>query len=180
MRKVILRFGTMFLTFTFGLAGSSLINRTAELWIGTPDPLLEEPWTIVLAEPQRLVPLTENCSLLVVEISNDRSVWLGELRLGNLDNSRRLVGKLNEVFALRTEARAYRPGFDLNTRTPEEGRIENTVLVRAPREVSYGEVSDLVEMIRATGAKPIGLVTETLFTSEQNRATPCAATLVHW
>jgi biopolymer transport protein ExbD len=38
--------------------------------------------------------------------------------------------------------------------------MEKTVLIKAVRSLSYGDMSDLIEVIKATGAGPIGLVTD--------------------
>jgi hypothetical protein len=176
MNKFILRGGSMFLAFTIGLGGTFLINAVVERWIATPEPVLEEPCALVLAQQQRLMPSMGNCGLLMVEVGNDRSLWLRGERQGNLDDPSSLLAKLSLVFKWRSEAHAYRPGFELNSDVPEEDRIEKTVLVKAPRSISYGEVSDLIDVIRTTGAEPIGLVTDGVFTSEQRRTLPVGAT----
>ena len=176
MSKFILRFGTILLTFTIGVAGNTLWNSlgsVVERWIETPEPVLEEPCGTFLAEQQRLMPMMHSCGLLVVTIQNDGSITLYGEGMGTLGNTSKLVATLNAVFTRRAELRAYRPGVELNSDIPEEERIEKTVLIKAPRWLSYGEVSDLIDVIRATSAKPIGLVTEGSgyphVTMEQNR-----------
>ena len=176
MRKFILRCGAMFLTFTIGLAGNFLFNglgSVVECWIETPEPVLEEPCATVLVAQTPAIPFGRNCSLLVVKIGNDRSITLHGEEMGSLEDTSRLVATLNRVFKWRAEAHAYKAGIDLNSEIPEEERIEKTVLIQAPRRLSYGDVSDLIEVIRTTGAKPIGLATEgsgyPRFTIEQNR-----------
>ena len=161
MNNLILRCGTMLLTFTLGLAGNFLLNGLGSLverWIETPEPVLQEPYATVVAQPE-VNPFVQNCGLLVVKVGNDRSLWLRNEWMGSLDNPIRLTAKLNDVFARRAEGRVYRSGLELNSDVPEEERIEKTVLIEAPRWLSYGDLSDLIEEIRATGAQPIGLAT---------------------
>ena len=171
MHKFVLRIGVMFLTFTLSLAGNFLLNRLAtviEEWFEA-EPLLEEPCAFALTARPAPMPPVPNCGLLFVQVGNDRSVTLNGRQMGTLYNTSRLVATLNEVFTGRIEARAYRPGFELNADDPAEERIERTVLIKAPRWVSYGEVSDLIGEIRATGAKPIGLISEEPATIERQR-----------
>jgi biopolymer transport protein ExbD len=162
MNKFILRGGLMFLTFTIGLGGTFLINTVVERWIETPDPVLEEPSINVLAAQPRVIPLVGNCGLLVVNVANDRSITLNGDGAGSVDNPRKLIATLNEIFTRRTESRAYRSGIDLNSHLPEDESIEKLVFIRVPRWISYGDVSDLIDAVRATGAKPIALVTKAL------------------
>jgi hypothetical protein len=176
MSKFALRFGAVFLTFIIGLASNFLINGVVERWIQTSEPVLEEPCATTLGELQRPMPPQRNCGLLVVEVGADRSLWLRGEWLGSLDNPRPLVARLTDVFGLRNQAPLYRVEFELNSQVPEEERIERIVLVRSNRSISYGEVSDLIEVIRATGAKPIGLVSEGVFAIGQNQAVPITAT----
>ena len=164
MNNVILRFGTMFLTFTFGLASNALINDLGSLverWIENPEPLLEEPSINFLVAPPGEIPWDwdRNCGLLVVNVGYNRSLRLNGEDMGSLENTSELVARLNEVFTRRTEARAYRERLELNSDVTAEGRIERTVIIWAPRWLSYGELSDLIDEIRATGATPIGLAT---------------------
>lgn len=163
MRTFILRFGAAFLTFILGLAGNFLFNdlsSVVERWIETPEPVLVEPCANALATQLGAIPLARNCGLIVVRIRYDRSLKVNSEELGSLDDPSRLVARLNELFRGRVAARAYRTGFESDSDVPAEERIEKTVLITAPRWISYGEVSDLVDAISATGAKPIGLFRE--------------------
>src|SRR6202043_3000346 len=102
-----------------------------------------EPCATALAEQQSLLPAIQNCGLITVRIRNDRRLELNGEAMGSLDDVNRLVATLNMVFAQRVEERAYRTGFELDSKVPAEDRIEKTVLIEAPRRISYGEVSDL-------------------------------------
>lgn len=163
MRKFILGFGAMFLTFTLGLAGNFIFNGLGsgvERWFETPEPVLEEPCATALAAEPEPNPLITHCGLLVIQIDNDRRLKLYGEEMGSLDDPSLLVRTLERVFTERTAARAYKAGFELNSDICEAERIEKTVLIRASRQISYGDVSDLIDGVRGTGAKPIGLVTK--------------------
>jgi biopolymer transport protein ExbD len=40
---------------------------------------------------------------------------------------------------------------------PEALRIEKTVFIKAPRGIPYGEVMQVMDGLKGTGAEPIGL-----------------------
>jgi len=163
MNRFMLRFGVMFLTSIFGLATNFLLDglgSAVDRWIENPQPVLEEPCVTALAVQPKLIPGAISCGLLVVTVDNNRRLSLRGLELGSLDDLRELQATLISIFAQRAAFRAYRPGLDLNSDIPEDERIEKTVLIKAPRSLSYGEVCDLIAVVKATGASPIGLVTE--------------------
>lgn len=167
MSKFFLRFSAGFLTFTLGLAGSFLFNQLTSViegWIEGPEPVLIEPCAAAFGAQANQRTMIQNCGRLVVQIGNDRRLWLNGHEIGSLDDVDRLVTTLNQIFARRTEDHVYRAGFELNSTVPAEQLIEKTVLISAPRRVSFGEVSDLIDVIRMTGAKPIGLGPEGIAT----------------
>jgi len=164
MRRFILRFSVMMAAFVFGFGANALVDRglgsVVERWTDDPKSFLGQLSNTLLAEEPRFNPRLNYCGLLVVGITNDRRLYLNQQEMGSLDDPSELVANLNEIFRHRTERHAYRDGLDLNSAIPEGERIEKTVLIKAPRGMSYGEVSDLIEVIKDTGANPIGLVTE--------------------
>jgi biopolymer transport protein ExbD len=164
MRRFILRFSVMMVAFVFGVGANALVDRglgsVVERWTDDPKSFLGQLSITLLAEEPRFNPRLNYCGLLIVSITNDRKLYLNRQEMGSLDDPSELVAKLNEIFSHRTERHAYRDGLDLNSAIPESERIEKTVLIKAPRGMSYGEVSDLIQLIKDTGANPIGLVTE--------------------
>ena len=100
---------------------------------------------------------------LVVTIQSDRTLKLNEVTgLGTVDDVTPLNLKLKAVFEERLRNRAYR--FDMASRTDvsEFERIEKTVFIRAPRSITYGEVMRVVDGLKGSGAKPIGLQLDNL------------------
>jgi biopolymer transport protein ExbD len=39
----------------------------------------------------------------------------------------------------------------------EEARIEKTVFIKAPKSTSYGDVAKVIDGIKGSGARPVGL-----------------------
>jgi biopolymer transport protein ExbD len=95
---------------------------------------------------------------LVVTIEPDRTLKLnGVTDMGTVYDLSPLALKLKEVFEDRIRNRAYR--YDLLSRTDlsDEQRIQKTVFIKAPRNLPYGDVTRVIDGLKATGADPIGL-----------------------
>ena len=95
---------------------------------------------------------------LVVTIEPDRTLKLNGLSdMGTVDDLSPLSSKLKSLFEERLRNRAYR--FDLIARLdlPERERIEKTVFIKAPRNIPYGEVAQVLDGLKGTGAAPSGL-----------------------
>ena len=100
---------------------------------------------------------------LVVTIEPDRTLKLnGSPNMGTVDDLAPLSSKLTSLFEERLRNRAYR--FDLIARLdlPESQRVEKTVFIKAPRNISYGEVARVLDGLKGTGAAPIGLQLDNL------------------
>lgn len=95
---------------------------------------------------------------LVVTIEADRSLKLNGLTdMGTVDEPLKLVQKLADLFQQRTRNRVYREEMLARTDLPERLRIQKTVFIKAPRSISYGEVTKIIDSIKGAGADPIGL-----------------------
>ena len=95
---------------------------------------------------------------LVVTIQPDRTLKLNEVtNMGTVNDLVPLALKLKTVFEERIRNRAYR--FDLLSRTDlsDSQRIQRTVFIKAPRSLPYGDVTRVLDGLKATGADPIGL-----------------------
>ena len=164
MRRFILHFSVMMVSFVLGVAANALVHYdlaaiNAHSFDNTKS--FTRPSSVtLLAEEPRFNPAINHCGLLVVRVTDDRGLYLNRQEIGSLDDTRDLVTTLEEIFRSRTEAHASRDGLDLNAAIGEDEQIEKTVFIKAPRGMSYGELSDLLDVIKATGASPIGLVTE--------------------
>lgn len=108
--------------------------------------------------PDNQPDLKANDLTLVVTIEADRSLKLNRLsEMGTLDDLSKLTSKLVSVFDERTRNRVYRPDMINRFDLPEEVRVEKTVFIKAPRNLSYGEVVRVMDGLKGTGATPIGL-----------------------
>ena len=88
--------------------------------------------------------LPPNPLTLVVTIQPDRTLKLNELTdMGTVDDMSPLVLRLKTLFEERTRNYNFKP--------------EKTVFIKAPRHLPYGEVTRVLDGLKATGADPIGL-----------------------
>ena len=98
-----------------------------------------------MRDPDRILapdPLT-----LVVTIESDRTLKLnGEINMGTVNDLSPLALKLKETFDQR-----------LRNHTAQK-----TVFIKAPRNIPYGEVTRVLDGLKATGANPIGLQLDNL------------------
>jgi biopolymer transport protein ExbD len=110
------------------------------------------------AEPQHDLPLKPNINTLVVTIKPDRTLRLNALDdVGTVDDLSKLNQKLVALFAERTRNKVYRAEMLDRFDVPEALRIEKTVFIKAPRGIPYGEVMQVMDGLKGTGAEPIGL-----------------------
>src|ERR1043165_6446993 len=111
------------------------------------------------AEPrQQNLPLTPNDKTLVVTIEADRTLRLNALDdMGTVDDLSKLNHKLIPLFEERTRNKVYRAEMLERFDVPEALRIEKTVFIKAPRGTPYGEVMQVLDGLKGTGAEPIGL-----------------------
>jgi biopolymer transport protein ExbD len=164
MRRFILRLSVMIVAFVFGVGANALVDRglgpIVERCTEDQKSFLVPLSITLLPEEPKFNPGVNYCGLLVVSITNDRQLYLNRQEMGSLDNPSELRAKLSDIFRRRTDLGLYRDGRDLNSAVPDDERIEKTVFIKAPRGMSYGEVSDLIGVIKEAGASQIGLVAE--------------------
>jgi len=130
-----------------------LVNRRGDDWPGrlTVD-LPREP------DPNEdLRNLKPNPLTLVVAINPDLSVKLNQDAMGSINDLSALSQKLQEIFQLRLENRAYRRGFETATNVPESERIERTLTIKSPRHIKYGDVVKVIDAAGRSGAHPMVL-----------------------
>jgi biopolymer transport protein ExbD len=110
------------------------------------------------SEPQQNLPLKPNDNTLVVTIEPDRTVRLNALAdMGTVDDLSKISQKLVALFEERTRNKVYRAEMLDRFDVPEQLRIEKTVFIKAPRGIRYGEVMQVMDGLKGTGAEPIGL-----------------------
>jgi biopolymer transport protein ExbD len=106
--------------------------------------------------------LKPNPLTLVVTISTDLQLKLNQDSMGSVNDTAALSGKLVQVFQLRKEQHAYKPGMEARSDLPEDQKIEKTVFVKAPRSLKYGDVVKVIDAIKGAGANPVGLQVDDL------------------
>ena len=110
------------------------------------------------SEPRNELPLRPNDNTLVVTIEPDRTLRLNALTdMGTVDDLSKLNQKLIGLFEERTRNKVYRAEMLDRLDLPEQVRIEKTVFIKAPRGMRYGEVVQVMDGLKGTGADPIGL-----------------------
>ena len=108
--------------------------------------------------PQQELPLRPNDNTLVVTIERDRTLRLNALTdMGTVDDLSKVSQKLIALFDERTRNKVYRAEMLDRIDLPEHVRIEKTVFIRAPRSIPYGQVMQVMDGLKGTGAEPIGL-----------------------
>ena len=101
------------------------------------------------AEPTGQPNLRQNPNYLVVIVNNDESLTLNlEQDVASVSQPEKITEKLREVFEYRSA------NGILNT---ESNEIEKTVFIKAPRNLKYGSVANVVDAVKLAGASPIGL-----------------------
>jgi biopolymer transport protein ExbD len=106
--------------------------------------------------------LKPNPLTLVVTISSDLQLKLNQDAMGSVNDTKSLTDKLTQVFKLRKEQRAFKPGMEGRSDLTEDQKIEKTVFVKAPRSLKYGEVVKVIDAIKGAGASPVGLQVDDL------------------
>ncbi len=109
------------------------------------------------SEPDGRV-LPPDIRTLVVTVDLDRTLKLNGLSdMGTIEDLSKLNLKLTALFEERMRNHVYRDGMATRRDLADDERIERTVFIKAPREISYGEVARLIDGIKGAGADPIGL-----------------------
>ena len=114
--------------------------------------------TLVPGEPARQQEITPNICTLVVSLDGRGGLRLnGGGPLGTARDTSRLAETLAELFRQRRGAGAHGCGAIAPSAPTRADRIEQTVFVKAPRSLPYGEVARVIDGIKGAGAQPIGL-----------------------
>ena len=110
----------------------------------------DDPYATTPAEPclQKPADIKPNPLTLVVSVTSDRKLVLNGDEMGTADDTSRLAQKLTDIFQMRAEMRAYRPGTK---------KVEKTTYIKAARSLSFGEVKQLMNLVKQAGADPTGL-----------------------
>jgi biopolymer transport protein ExbD len=111
------------------------------------------------AEPQQNLPQFEpDQRTLVVTIEPDNTLRLNALtEMGTVDDPSKLNVKLVALFEERTRNKVYRDDMRDRFDLPDRLRVEKTVFIKAPRNMPYGRIMQVMDGLKGAGAEPIGL-----------------------
>jgi len=99
-----------------------------------------------------------NIDTLVVLVGSDGSLTLnGETGLGSVADPSRLIDRLSQVFQARKENLVRAQNESPMKAFDSPDGIERTVFIKAPRNLPYGEVAQVVDAVKIGGAAPISL-----------------------
>jgi biopolymer transport protein ExbD len=113
------------------------------------DPIFEHPPESDLIE--------HNCRTLALFIDSEGNLTLNTSKVGSLNNTTELTNTLKGVFQQRVRWQVFRRGMESRTDLPMIERIPRTLLIRASRSLSYGDVLKVIEVLKETRANPIAL-----------------------
>ncbi len=111
------------------------------------------------AEPRHDLPQLEpDKRTLVVTIEPDSTLRLNALtEMGTVDDLSKLSLKLVALFEERTRNKVYRDDMRDRFDLPDRLRVEKTVFIKAPRNMPYGRIMQVMDGLKGAGAEPIGL-----------------------
>jgi biopolymer transport protein ExbD len=100
------------------------------------------------SEPRPPYPEKPNPNSLVVSIDKDLSLSLNQsTNLGTADEPEELTRRLVTVFNERS----------IDNDIDEKGNVVKVVLVKAPRNIAYGNVVKVIDAVKLAGADPLAL-----------------------
>ena len=112
----------------------------------------------VPAEPRHDLPLQPNDKTLVVTIEPDHTLRLNAFSdMGTVEDPSKLNLKLVSLFEERTRNKVYRDDMRDRFDLPDRLRVEKTVFIKAPRNMPYGRIMQVMDGLKGAGAEPIGL-----------------------
>lgn len=114
--------------------------------------------TLIPQQPDDNLHTAPNPLTLVVTIDKDLQISLNQQgTMGSINDMGKLSATLVKAFQTRQESHTYRAEFANQTDTPAADKVEKTVFIKAPRSIAYGEVTKVIDVVKGTGANPIGL-----------------------
>ena len=157
MRRILLYLIVAMTMFIVGVTVNTMVNMIGWLAVEELRPVLTElrSKSIDIDYPEFRHYDLNPCVILV---TTDGFLYLNGAPMGTLNDTNLLRARLSETLAERAEKYVYPGRLDLRLAVVDNRQIEKTVFIKAPRNMSYGEVTDLIKVVREAGADPIGLV----------------------
>jgi hypothetical protein len=157
MRRILLYLIVAMFMFIAGVTVDTMVNMYSWLAVEESRPVLTELRSKFLDIDYR-EPHHYYLNHCVILVTTDGFLYLNGAPMGTLNDTNPLRARLSEMLAERAETYVYPGRLDLRLAILENRQIEKTVFIKAPRSMSYGEVTDLINVVREAGADPIGLV----------------------
>ncbi|MGH9970505.1 MAG: ExbD/TolR family protein [Pyrinomonadaceae bacterium] len=160
MRRIILYFITATIAFTVGVAAHVGINALGAFAVEKfyNDAQMTELERTTLISNSGYVPTgAHDCSYLLITVTNNGTLYLNSEEAGTLNDTAALTAMLRGIFEIREQLHI---ATALQSPTYEHGQVLRAVYIRAPREMTYGDLVDLVQAVKDAGAEPIGLAAD--------------------
>ena len=148
MKRIILRLSCFTLALSLGLVSNIVGNSLRKVYQENSASFDFTDGCLYWEKPAVFRLLYNNCGQLRLTVNEDRSLSLNGVAVGSIDDQWSLARRLEEVFRERTLHRVLK----LNT---EDGSIDKTVYIDSPESISYGDLSDLVLLIKDLGGEPV-------------------------
>src|SRR5438445_2074890 len=128
MRKLIVHISLAIVTCSIGVAANAGVNALADPIVDSAEALSNLGRGTFLWREPRLESTFNHCGFFVVTLSDNGEVYLGSQAMGSLPDTSYIRATLEDAFQVRARIGVYKLGLDLSTDTPEDERIEKTVL----------------------------------------------------
>ncbi|HEX7315311.1 MAG TPA: biopolymer transporter ExbD [Pyrinomonadaceae bacterium] len=103
---------------------------------------------------------------LIVNIKKDLGVELvmggNKVTDASVNDPGNIGSALSAEFRKRKDQGVWKEGFQGRADLPPDERIEKTVFIKAPETFKYGDVVKVIDVVKGSGANPVGLQTEAL------------------
>ncbi len=117
-------------------------------------PLKPSAFKAKIPSPPKDEKVAPHPNTLVVSLKPDLTLEINNQKnFGTVSEPQNLMSKLAQVFQERAVNGVFRDGTN---------EVEKTVFIKAPRSIRYGEVAQVVDAVKQTGASPIGLQIDNL------------------
>ncbi|MDQ3847553.1 MAG: hypothetical protein M3261_01195 [Thermoproteota archaeon] len=98
-----------------------------------------------------------NCGTILITIDSNRKISINGKAVGTLDKLPEVTSQIKSLFQERARLGAYQGNMESLIDIPEGNRVYKTVLINPSSSLTYAEVIRIIELVKDTGAKPIGI-----------------------
>lgn len=122
-------------------------------------PLKPGRFKALIPQEDKSSKVNPNPLALIVTVDRDLRLKLNQLErdLGTVNDTSALSAALVDTFAERKANNVFRANLGPTDSISQIDSIEKTVMIKAPRSISYGDVAKVIDAIKGAGASPIGL-----------------------